>query len=266
MTYTGGNNSHLWSLHHGDAAVVATALHSGHQIREELSEILALDEQTRLREEDPYTDLFARLAPNYLIPKRSRFEVDLNRPRNEAVYLGPEDAWGLDIWSKKPTTQMIEHSLAEFDQFYLTAEQLFTRLEQEFGYFVVLDLHSYNHHRKGPDKQFDDPELNPDVNIGTGTMERNFWAELVDHFIDELRSFDYRGRHLDVRENVKFRGRQLASWVHTNFPQSGCVLSVEFKKIFMDEWTGELDREKFERLCNALKSTIPALLEELQRR
>jgi hypothetical protein len=33
-----------------------------------------------------------------MITHRSRFEVDLNRPRREAVYRIPEDAWGLDIW------------------------------------------------------------------------------------------------------------------------------------------------------------------------
>ena len=38
---------------------------------------------------------------------------------------------------------------------------------------------------------------------------------------------------LDVRENVNFRGGQLAQWAHSTFPDRACVLALEFKKIFM---------------------------------
>ena len=46
----------------------------------------------------------ARLSEDVSLPvlaawaRRSRFEVDLNRPREEAVYRVPEDCWGLDVW------------------------------------------------------------------------------------------------------------------------------------------------------------------------
>jgi hypothetical protein len=47
------------------------------------------------------------------------------------------------------------------------------------------------------------------------------------------------------------------------FPDSACVLAIEFKKIFMDEWTGEPDMDRIRTLRNALAGTIPGLLEEL---
>jgi N-formylglutamate amidohydrolase len=59
---------------------------------------MSLPEADRLREEDPFTDVIASAVPSRMITHRSRFEVDLNRPRREAVYRIPEDAWGLDIW------------------------------------------------------------------------------------------------------------------------------------------------------------------------
>src|SRR5690606_9992198 len=98
--------------------VFATAIHDGHDLRPELSEIIALDDATRRREEDPYTGMVAsRFAAN-LVVHRSRFEVDLNRPREESVYRSPGDAWGLDVWSRQLTDDEIAGSLRLYDTFY----------------------------------------------------------------------------------------------------------------------------------------------------
>ena len=43
-----------------------------------------------------------------------------------------------------------------------------------------------------------------------------------------------------------------------------CVIAVEFKKFFMDEWTGIGDIEKIEAIRDALQSTVPGLLKELE--
>ncbi|WJG09181.1 N-formylglutamate amidohydrolase [Aliiglaciecola sp. LCG003] len=255
----------LWSVHRGSGPVLATAVHAGHEIRAELESILALEEADRLREEDPYTDVFTKVVENRIIPIRSRFEVDLNRPRDEAVYVSPENAWGLQVWEHPPDKKMIERSLREFDLFYAKTKSLLTQLETEYGQFVVFDIHSYNYRRNGPNEAPADPIDNPDINIGTGSMDHDRWADLVAHFIRDLRAFDYLGGHLDVRENIKFRGRQFALWVHTHFPKSGCVLSIELKKIFIDEWTGRVDIKILHLLVDALKSTLPGIAEELQR-
>lgn len=264
--YCPDDNSHqLWSIHEGKGVVFATALHAGHVIRPEMAQIMALDESSRLREEDPYTDHLAEVVQNRIIPLRSRFEVDLNRPRNQAVYFKPEDAWGLKVWQQKPTQEMINSSLQEFDQFYQEAGKLLRHLERENGRFVVFDLHSYNYRRNGPNALPADPDTHPDVNVGTGTMERERWANVVDRFIKDLRAYKFAGGHLDVRENVKFVGRQFATWVHNSFPESGCVLSIELKKIFMDEWSGVVEKRKLRSLFYALKSTLPGISEELLR-
>jgi hypothetical protein len=129
---------------------------------------------------------------------------------------------------------------------------------------VVLDLHTYNHRREGPNAAPASALENPEVNIGTGTLaDRARWAPLIDRFITDLCGFDFQGRSLDVRENVKFKGGQFGRWVHEKFPQSGCALSIEFKKFFMDEWSGEPSPDQVQAIRQALSSTIPGLLDSL---
>jgi hypothetical protein len=78
-----------------------------------------------------------------------------------------------------------------------------------------------------------------------------------------LREVDYLGRRLDVRENVRFRGGFFGAWVHEAFPESVCVLSIDIKKFFMDEWTGQGDETQVAAIERALKSTVWGVYEEL---
>lgn len=244
--------------------LVATAIHDGHALRSKVAAIMSLPEADRLREEDPFTAGFATVAKTRVIGLRSRFEVDLNRPRERAVYIKPRDAWGLTVWTKKPAATLIQRSLKEYDTFYEEMHRLFSELQRQYARFVVFDLHSYNHRRDGLSGPPADPASNPEVNIGTGTMDRERWAPIIDRFIADLHGFDFLGRHLDVRENVKFRGGHFARWTHATFPGSACVLSIEFKKFFMDEWTGEADGSQLEAIRNALAYAVPGVLETLE--
>ena len=253
----------LWDEHSGADPIVVTAIHSGHALRAELQETMALDEASRLREEDPFTDAWIAISDNYILPERSRFEVDLNRARDEAVYISPEDAWGLNLWKTPPTREMIIRSLEEYDAFYAELCNVFDEMKAKHGRFVIFDLHAYNYRRLGPDEPPQPAEENPEINIGTGTMDRNFWGPLVDRFIDDLRSFDFLGRHLEVRENVKFVGRQFAQWTHDNYPQSACLIAIEFKKFYMNEWSGLGDPIQIQAIRQALASTIPGIKESL---
>jgi N-formylglutamate deformylase len=130
------------------------------------------------------------------------------------------------------------------------------RSEERFGGFVLYDLHSYNHRRGGHEA---DPSQNPDINVGTGTLDRDRWGPVVDAFIDAI------PKSYDVRENVKFRGGYLSQWVHETFPRTGCALAIEVKKFFMDEHNGELDADKHGNVEQALQRTVPAVLDELQK-
>jgi hypothetical protein len=250
-------------IQEGDGPLVALAIHDGHRLRDEVSEGLALSEEERLREEDPYTGAWTSVAGTRIVAGISRFQVDLNRPRERAVYRSPEDAWGLPLWPREPDEALIGRSLAEYDAFYVELKRILTEVKRRHALFVVYDLHSYNHRRDGADAPAADPEANPEVNVGTGTLDRERWAPVVDRFIGDLSGFDLLGRHLDVRENVKFRGGHLSGWIHRNFADSACVLAIEFKKFFMDEWTGRVDEHTHEAIGRALRSTVPGVLEAL---
>ena len=250
-------NDQFFDLTVGEGPMVAVALHHGH-------DLAAISSKDRLREEDPFTAGLTEIAPTRYVVHRSRFEVDLNRPRESAVYRVPEDAWGLEVWKEEPSQEVVDRSLREYDAFYDSLKDTLVAIERAHKHFVVLDIHSYNHRRDGKNGPVANPEENPEINLGTGSMDRTFWAPVVDTFIKSLSACEVQGQKLDVRENVKFKGGQLARWVHENFPQYGCVLAIELKKTFMDEWTGKLDAGRFAELKTALASVVAPVQASLQ--
>ena len=257
--------SQIWKLETGGGPLVATAIHAGGEVRAELLDYLAIDGKSRKREEDPYTDIWTAVASNRVVVEASRFQVDLNRPRDKAVYLSAEDAWGLMVWKRDLPEHAIAVSLAEYDDFYRGMDRLCSNLRDRYGCFVVYDLHSYNHRRSGPDAPPADIETNPQVNVGTGTMtDRTRFQPVIECFIETLQTAEFPMGAMDVRENIKFKGGQFARWAHATFPDSACVLSIEFKKTFMDEWTGKPDTQIVSAIRNALASTVSPVLSALE--
>ena len=245
-----------------NSPIVCTAIHNGHALSENIRTNLAVQEDVRLREEDPFTERFLIKSSNTIIGRTSRFEVDLNRSPEKCIYKKPEDAWGITTRRKPPTDIAISQSMAKYHEFYSKAEKHFDELQKRFGTFFVYDVHSYNHHRKGPDADFDDPDMNPEIIIGTNNMSGQ-WIALVEKITKQLRDFDYFGRSLDARINVKFPGGHFSRWIHKNYPDSACCIAIEFKKIWMDEWTAEVYEDKLSRLIEAFNSTFNIILREL---
>jgi hypothetical protein len=87
---------------------------------------------------------------------------------------------------------------------------------------------------------------------------------VVDGVIETLAGNGVAGRPLDVRENVRFEGANLARWVHARYPDTGCALALEFKKTFMDEWTGEVDQARLRQLADAVQGLVPAIADALE--
>ena len=222
-----------------DDLIIATAIHAGHTVRADVLALSALADDVRRREEDPFTDRWLPIAGNRIDVERSRFEVDVNRPRDAAVYLDADAAWSLDLWASPLPEVAIERSLAEYDAFYRELGRVCDDVAAAHPRFVVLDLHSYNHRRSGPDAPVDDPDGNPEINVGTGSVDRPEWDDVVDAFSAAMRQFPFDGGHLDVRENVRFRGGHMSRWINHRYQGLGCALAIEVKKIYMDEWTGE---------------------------
>ncbi len=233
-------------------SIVSSALHAGHELRPSLRPWCALGPTERMREEDPYTDVIAALGTGMLAGRHSRFEVDLNRPRGAAVYRGPEDAWGLEVWRAPLPDAEVARSLELYDRFYEAAAALLDETVAAHGAAVVFDVHSYNHRRGGPDAVPSDPATDPEVNLGTGTLDTGRWGGLVDGVTRALAADG-----LDVRENVRFRGGHFAAWAHARYGGTVAVLAFEFKKTFMDEWTGAVDIGAVTRLRASLGACVP---------
>lgn len=231
--------------------VIAAAVHNGHDLRPDLADLIAIDGSTRLREEDPETGSVANRFAASVVAHRSRFEVDLNRERDQAVYMGPEDAWGLEIWSRPLTETQVAISLGLYDRFFKDLAAVLDSVVSEQGGFVLYDIHSYNHRRRGPLAEPDPPAEAPTVNLGTGSLPER-WKGVADVFVETMREQTLDGVGLDVGENVRFQGRQLARWVHDNYGDTSCALAIEMKKVFMDEWTGGVDHDRLRQLGDAL--------------
>ena len=243
----------IWTEDLGEGPLVSIALHDGHRVREDVRQYLTVSGDDRLREEDPFTAQWTRMAPSRVVGTRSRFEVDLNRPPDRAIYRAPDDAWGLGVWRPATPDEVFATSLGLYNEFYTRIEELLAEKLEQFPKVVVFDLHTYNHRRPGPHRRAAPAEDNPQVDVGTFVDERAANADVVDTFISQLQGFDFPGGALDVRENVRFPIGPFAEWAHRRFPGKVCALSVEVKKFFMDEWTGVADSTLLESLGMALE-------------
>jgi hypothetical protein len=255
-----------WTVTRGPGSVLATAIHDGHEVRPAVAEEMSLSDGDRLREEDPFTAQAVANVPTNIVVHRSRFEFDLNRGVETAVYRTPQQSWGLRVWRNEPDETLVEGSLAIHAAYYRMLGTLLDDLVEQHGRFVLIDVHSYNHRRDGRDAPPMPQDNAPDINIGTFSMPREDWAFLLDPLMEEMRCFDFNGRRLDVRENVAFQGKgEQTRFVHDRYPGKGCAIALEFKKFFMDEWTGQPDPAELEAMRELVTHTAEVAAELLPR-
>ena len=254
-------------MQHGPGPVVATAIHDGHELRPEVAARMALSEADRLREEDPFTGDAARAVACHVVVHRSRFEFDLNRGSDGAVYRTPEQCWGLEVWRPGGLPDALaQRSLDLHAAYFRMLGDLLDGVAGRHDRFLVIDVHSYNHRRDGPGGAPTPQAEAPDINIGTFSMPREHWAFLVDPLMEAMAGFDFNGRRLDVRENVAFQGKgEQTRFIHERYPRRACAIALEFKKVFMDEWSGEPDPAEVSAM-RALVAHIAATAEGLLER
>jgi hypothetical protein len=248
------HDQRLWTVQHGAGPVLATAIHEGHELRPEIAAQMSLSDLDRLREEDPFTGEAVRGVPMHIVAHRSRFEFDLNRESEGAVYRTPAECWGLRVWnSESLADDLVQQSVELHSEYYRMLGGLLDQVAVRHERFLLIDVHSYNHRRDGPNSPPTAQEAAPDINIGTSSMPRNEWAYLVDPLMEAMATFDFNGRRLDVRENVAFQGKgEQTRFVHTRYAGRGCAIALEFKKFFMDEWSGEPDQNEIAAMRNLI--------------
>ena len=254
MTNNLPHDQRLWTVQHGAGPVLATAIHEGHELRPEIAAQMSLSDLDRLREEDPFTGEAVRGVPMHIVAHRSRFEFDLNRESEGAVYRTPAECWGLRVWnSESLADDLVQQSVELHSEYYRMLGGLLDQVAVRHERFLLIDVHSYNHRRDGPNGPPTAQEVAPDINIGTFSMPRDEWAYLVDPLMEAMATFDFNGRRLDVRENVAFQGKgEQTRFVHDRYPGRGCAIALEFKKFFMDEWSGEPHQQEIAAMRNLI--------------
>ncbi|MDQ3204936.1 MAG: N-formylglutamate amidohydrolase [Pseudomonadota bacterium] len=244
----------------GEGPVMATAIHDGHFVRESLRPWMVISEDDRRRDEDPLTSVWTTVADTQVRVHASRFQVDLNRPRAKAISADPADTWGIRVWDDALPQDEIERSLRTYDRFYRTMNTLMDEMVQRWGHVLVLDIHSYNHRRDGAHGPPADPAANPEIDLGATTLDRSVHGALVGRFSQVLRAWPVRGRLPDVRENVRYEGGgHFPEWLHATYGPRVCAISIEYKKIYMDEWTATADIAVVDDLRAGLRAAVEAV-------
>ncbi len=249
-----------WDLVVGDGPVIATAIHDGHAVRESLRSYLAIEPEQRRREEDPLTGLLTEVGDVRIRARYSRFQVDLNRPRKLAVARTPADTWGLTVWREPLPAQERLRSLDEYDRFYAMIAELIEHQLERWGCALIIDLHSYNHRRDGPTEAPAPLQDNPDIELGVTTLDHQRWGWVANRFAEVLRAQPVNGHLPDVRTNVRFpTGGYFPEWLYATWGERVCVISPEYKKVFMDEWSGQVDIAAIEALREGLQTAVDAV-------
>ncbi len=206
------------------------------------------------------TGLLTAVGDVRLRVRTSRFQVDLNRSRDKAVYIEPDDAWGLQVWKSALAHSEIKQSLAAYDDFYAMIGALLDGLVAQWGCVLLLDIHSYNHRRDGADAPPAPVAGNPEIELGVTTLDHGRWGPALQRFTEALRAHPVAGHSPDVRENVRYpTGGHFPEWVYANYGDKVCTISPEFKKIYMDEWTAQLDIAVLEQFRDGLQAAVDAV-------
>jgi len=256
---TDGAQQPPWDVLVADGPVLVTAIHAGHSIRPSLQPYLVLTDEERLREEDPLTDYFLTLGDTVVRANRSRFECDLNRPIERCITTDPAETWGLKVWSEDLPEEEIAKSRDLHRRFYETMAERIEAMIVAHGEILVLDLHSYNHRRNGPDARCAPRNANPDVDLGATTLDHDAHAGLLAAFSEGLSSRPVKGEMPDVRVNVRWAdGGHFPEWLHARYGAKACVITLEYKKIFMDEWSGSVDILALQDMREGLQAGIAA--------
>ena len=201
------------------------AVHDGHQFRKELWDNCLHTEYERWFEEDPCTKEFIKTHPIVIAGCDSRFEYDLNRDPDNAIY---EDAWGKKLWKNPLSKKQHDKSLEKHSAFYKVVHALMSKLETKFGTCVVYDMHSYNWRRW-------DREV-PVVNLGTSNVDGKRFAMDIENWRQSLSELDLPGGITSTSKiNDTFHGNgYFLKFITKNFKNT-LVLATEFKKIYCDE-------------------------------
>ena len=222
------------------------AVHDGHQFRKELWDNCLHTAYERWFEEDPQTKEMVKSHPIVIAGCDSRFEYDLNRAPETAIY---DDAWGKQLWKNPLPKEMYNKSIAKHSNFYKVVHALISKLEEKFGVCVVYDMHSYNWRRWTREV--------PTWNLGTSNIDN-------ERFGNEVESWRATLEKMQLPNNIKstslindtFQGNgYFLKYITQNFSNT-LVLATEIAKVYCDELAQILYPEVVDSVEKYLKTEL----------
>ncbi len=226
---------------------ICAAVHDGHQFRKSLWSYCLHSEYERWYEEDPCTKQMIAHQPIVLAGCDSRFEYDLNRSPETAIY---EDAWGKRLWKDKLPEPERALSLEKHRVFYYVVRQLVQTVENLFGKALVFDMHSYNWQRW-------EREV-PVWNLGTANVDNERFGQIALEWSTRLGTiFIPNGVTSTSAINDTFQGNgYFLKYITQNFSNT-LVLATEIAKIYCDEKTAIIFPEVVRAVRQQLQDLIP---------
>ncbi|MBV7268305.1 N-formylglutamate amidohydrolase [Winogradskyella luteola] len=202
------------------------AVHDGHQFRKDLWNNCLHSEYDRWYEEDPETKSMVISHPIVIAGCDSRFEYDLNRDPENAVF---DTAWGKQLWKNPLPKKEKEKSLQKHTNFYKVVNALIAKLEEKFGVCIVYDMHSYNWQRW-------DREV-PTWNLGTTNIDNERFGVQVETWRQALAGIQLpHGIKQTAKVNDTFQGNGYFLKYITNNFKNTLVLATEIAKVYCDEY------------------------------
>ena len=230
------------------------AVHDGHQFRSSLWENCIHTEYERWYEEDPCTYEMVNSHPIVISGCDSRFEYDLNRPPETAVF---DTAWGKELWRKPLIDKEKSLSLSKHNAFYEVVHALVQQLEKIHGRLIVFDMHSYNWRRW--DRQV------PTWNLGTENIDNERYANIIDSWSGKLGQMNLPGNIPQTSDiNDVFQGNGYFLKYITKQFDNTLVLATEISKVYCDELSGIIYPEVVRSVEKHLKDLIPLQVKEFQ--
>ncbi|MFP2994854.1 N-formylglutamate amidohydrolase [Spongiivirga sp. MCCC 1A20706] len=204
---------------------ICGAVHDGHQFRSSLWNNCLHTTYERWYEEDPCTKQMVQSHPIVIAGLDSRFEYDLNRAPESAIYT---DAWGKQLWKNPLSDEEKNLSLQKHYNFYKVVQALVETIENKYGLALVYDMHSYNWKRW-------DREV-PTWNLGTANIDNGRFGKTTQDWsgtLGEMRLPNGIKSSSDINNTFQGNGYFL-KYITQNFDNT-LVLATEIAKVYCDE-------------------------------
>jgi hypothetical protein len=233
---------------------ICAAIHDGHQFRKELWDNCLHTEYDRWYEEDPETKNMIASHPIVIAGCDSRFEYDLNRAPEDAVFV---TAWGKQLW-KTPLPEAQKHkSLAKHEAFYKVVHTLVKTIETKHKVAIVYDMHSYNWQRW-------DREV-PTWNLGTSNVDNERFGPDIEAWRRSLSEMQLPNdiKSTALINDTFFGNGYFLKYITSSFKNT-LVLATEIAKVYCNEYeqvnfpevVNSVEKQLRERLPNHAKAFI----------